>query len=265
MVDEWRTIIKPRLIAENLELQSVDLGAMSDTELADHLERLVARLAALYEEHHRLHGYDLGPIGQFVVASRRWNLPADDVLAALAGASPSTTEPLSTLAEIREAIDAAGAKPTSLDQVRAVSPHAASLLDAYLERHGSVLYTSYDLDSPTLGERPEVILSSILTARRPPDLADRAAGIATGLRARVPANERASFDDYLADARAAMDMRDDNGPVTVEWPAGLLRLAMLEAGQRLVASGCAKSADHIFELDGDEPCPRALRGRANAR
>ena len=33
-----------------------------------------------------------------------------------------------------------------------------------------------------------------------------------------------------SDARAVMDMRDDNGPLTYEWPAGLLRRALLEVG-----------------------------------
>ena len=40
---------------------------------------------------------------------------------------------------------------------------------------------------------------------------------AAALRARVPAAERAEFDDLLTEARFAMNLRDDNGPTTAEW------------------------------------------------
>jgi len=41
----------------------------------------------------------------------------------------------------------------------------------------------------------------------------------------------------LAEARASMDLRDDNGPHTLEWPLGLIRLALLELGRRMVNRG----------------------------
>ena len=44
----------------------------------------------------------------------------------------------------------------------------------------------------------------------------------------------------LSDARGVMDMRDDNGPVTVELPLGLMRRALLEVGRRLAASGACR-------------------------
>ncbi len=260
VVDEWRNEIKPRLIAQNLEFQSHDLGSMTDDELADQLGSLYRLLQDRYEEHHRLHGYDLGPIGLFVVAGRSWGFASDELLDALAGASPSTIEPLNSLAAIRDEIDAAGAGPTSLDDVRAVSDEARRLLDAYLEYHGSMLYSSYDIDTPTLGERPDVVLATILAARRPQNLTERAAEVAAELRDRVPNDERSTFDEYLADARAAMDMRDDNGPITVEWPAGLLRLAMLEAGRRLVKTGHLHDESHIFEVDGVQLAPLMRTG-----
>ena len=52
----------------------------------------------------------------------------------------------------------------------------------------------------------------------------------------------------LGDARAVMDMRDDNGPLTVEWPAGLLRRALLSVGTRLAATGRIADAEHALEL-----------------
>jgi pyruvate,water dikinase len=71
-----------------------------------------------------------------------------------------------------------------------------------------------------------------------------------------------------------MDMRDDNGPMTTEWPVGLLRRALLEAGGRLVAAGRLEAAEHALELTPAEarslfrttfPAPRDVADRAERR
>jgi pyruvate,water dikinase len=68
----------------------------------------------------------------------------------------------------------------------------------------------------------------------------------------VPEAERARFDDELADARAVMDVRDDNGPTTYEWPAGLLRRGLLEAGRRLAVPARIEHAHHVFDATAAE-------------
>jgi pyruvate,water dikinase len=68
----------------------------------------------------------------------------------------------------------------------------------------------------------------------------------------VPPEHQAEFDDALAEARVALDLRDDNGPMTVEWPLGLLRRAVLETGHRLAERGHLHSPDHAVELSIDE-------------
>jgi pyruvate,water dikinase len=135
-----------------------------------------------------------------------------------------------------------------------------------------VLATGYDVTSFTLGELPGTVLATILHAA-PLDPGEPAE-VAARLRERVPAEHRDEFDEYLADARAVMDMRDDNGPLTAEWPIGLLRLALLEAGRRLVATGRMIDAEHALELTPDEargifrdapPAAAALARRAETR
>ena len=259
VIEEWHASIRPDLVARNLALQGVDLGALDDPGLADHVDRVLAHLRSSFEEHFRLHGYDLGPIGLLLVAGAEWGLASAELLTALAGASPSTVEPREALARIRAAVARSGVVPTSLAEVAAASSEAADELHAYLRLRGSVLYAGYDLDSPTLGEAPDVILASILNASPTgpdPGVADRAA---TALRGQVPDADRTRFDGLLADARDAMDLRDDNGPITAEWPCGLLRLAMLEAGRRLAASGRLQDPSHVFELDHHE-LPAVIAG-----
>jgi len=252
VVEQWRTEIRPGLERRNLALQDVDTAAMDDIALSRHLAELLAHARLTFEEHFYLHGFDLGPLGMLILAGRGWGLPPSEVVGALVGASPSTSAPAEALIRVREGIEAAGLEPTSLAEVRAASPVLAAELDGYLRHRGAVLYSGYDIDTPTLCESPGVVLSAILHGQRQLGGRPDPEAVAAQLRERVPPDDRARFDELLGDARAAMDMRDDNGPLTVEWPTGLLRLAMLEASRRLVAAGRLTEVDHVFELEASE-------------
>ncbi len=251
VIADWHATLRPRLVAQNLAFQDVALKELDDAGLVSHLEAVLAHLGNTFEEHFRLHGYDLGPIGQLLMAGNEWGIPSQEMLVALGGASPSTIEPLKALARIRAALAEEGATPSSLSEVEAASQSAAEELRSYLRLRGSVLFSGYDLDTPTLGESPGVILANILNGDGATATHD-AEGITGVLRERVPREERVRFDELLHAAREAMDLRDDNGPVTAEWPCGLLRLGMLEAGSRLASSGRLHEPTHVFELDHAE-------------
>ncbi len=276
VIADWHAEIRPRLAEQNLAYTDLDLTSLSDTELADHLDELLAYVRENAELHFWLHTYDLAGIARLIHAGREWGLTGAEMVPALAGASPSTAEPVKKLAAIREAVARAEVVPASLDEVRAASPTAASLLDEYLRHHGSVLYAGYDLDVPTLREVPEVILATVVNDPTG-GLVDETTvtAVIADLRERVPAADRGRFDELLADAREAMDLRDDNGPLTHEWPSGLLRLAMLAAGDRLAATGRIQNRTHVFELgptelaplmrDGSGPTAVQLAERADVR
>ena len=200
--------------------------------------------------HFWLHGHDLGPVARYLHAAIGWDLDPQEAIGALAGASPSTSRPIDLLCRLRAVVDADGGPVGSLDDVRSISPEAARLLDEYLDEHGQILASGYDITSFTLAELPGIVLGSI-TSATPPNAVDHQA-IAAALRSRVPADDRTTFDGYLADARAVMDMRDDNGPLTAQWPTGLLRRALLAAGVRLAARDLVVDAEHTLELTPDE-------------
>jgi len=246
VAQQWTSEIKPGLEAANARFQDVDVAALDDEELGRHVADLLAHCRTNAELHFWLHGHDLGPLARYLYCCQGWGISADDALPALAGASPSTSEPLRQLALLRQMVSAGGATPASLDDVRNASPEAAAALDAYLARRGQVIVTRYDLDGLTLSELPGVVLVSILDASEPVEV--DAAPVAAALRERVPVEDRPTFDTVMGDARAVMDMRDDNGPLTYEWPAGLLRRALLEVGRRLVAQGRAEHPEQALEL-----------------
>jgi pyruvate,water dikinase len=192
--------------------------------------------------HFVLHASDLGPIGLLLVFCEDHGIAAEEVVPALVGASPSTSEPARLLEAMRADVTASGRTPGTVDELRSIAP----AIDDYLRLRGTRIVSRYDVDGATLAEVPELILASVLHGTKANE--HDSAGTIAALRAKVPAEHRREFDELLADARACMDLRDDNGPYTVEWPLGLLRVAMLEAGRRLTESGALTQVDHALEL-----------------
>jgi pyruvate,water dikinase len=163
------------------------------------------------------------------------------------------------VARLRTAIEHSGRSPRSLDEIRAISSEVAEDLDRYLEYRGAIMVTRYDLDGVTLAEMPEVVLSTILHG------VERVVGDGLQhrielIRSRVPVAHLDDFDSRLEEARAAMNLRDDNGPTTAEWPLGLLRLALLEVGRRMVAGGHALQPADALELDPAEITVATITG-----
>jgi pyruvate,water dikinase len=255
VLDEWQQSIRPRLEATNEELQSVDVTQLDDAALADHLDRLMSYCRDNFVLHFYLHAYDLGPIGFMLAECSRWGIDAPEVVPALAGASPATSAPARILCDLRTIVAEGGTAPETLDDVRSISNEAAELVAQYFARRGRMMVTRYDLDGRTLEEQPEVVLGALRSSNDGISDEAHAAAVAARLRDRVPADERALFDERLADARGTMDLRDDNGPNTVELPVGILRYALLEAGRRAVAAGRVGDAKLTFEFEPTEVVP----------
>ena len=260
VLDEWQSSIRPRLEARNEALQAVDVRALDDDALAGHLEQLLEYCRENFELHFYLHTYDLGPIGFLLADCAQWHIDPEEVIPALSGASPATSAPARILSQLRGVVATSGTTPRTLDDVRAISPEASALLDQYFERRGRMMVTRYDLDGRTLEEQPELVLGALLSGSDGVADEAHANAVAARLRERVPAADRARFDQRLSEARATMDLRDDNGPNTVELPVGILRYALLEAGRRAVEAGRINEPTLTFELEPDEIVPFATGG-----
>lgn len=251
-IAEWHRGERSVWAERNLALQAVDPAELDDAALAEHLLTIDGHVIDGWIRHHQLHGSDLGPIGDLLAHGTRWGLDQVVLLGLLHGASPASCEGRTHGRRIVDALRAAGIDPatvTSLDEVRR-DDAASEALDAYLEQFGWRVMTSYDIEGLTIGELPSATCALIRACAT--EAADAATPDPGPLRERVPAAERPQFDELLADARRAYGMRDDNGPLTAEWPLGLLRRAFLEAGRRLAADGRLDDARHVFELDSTE-------------
>jgi pyruvate,water dikinase len=248
----WEQEWKPALLARNRSFTAVDVGALDDDALADHVLELWQHLLENTALHFRLHVSDMGPLGLLMVKLEDWGLRRDDTFRAVVAASPATREPARQLRGVAEALRGAGVDLqalATLDEVRAV-PAAASLLEEYLAEHGWRLTTGYDIEDRCLAEMPEVVVQSIRAAGRPAPASPVGTedSVLAALRDEVPAEHRAELDDIVEDARLSYGLRDENGPLTYEWPSGLMRRAVLEAGRRLPLRDPA----HVFELSAEE-------------
>ncbi len=269
----WNEEWKPQLIAECTRLAGVDVSSMSDTELADHVAELYELCLFGARLHFRLHISDLGPIGLLLVRSRDWGLDPAKAMGALSGHSPATNAPSEALAGIRALVATQPQKPTSLDEVRNISPEVSGMLDDFLDEFGWRLTTGYDLRALTLREMPDAVLAAVTT--QPSDLAaaesrDRAkdAGEAAlaSLRTQVAPGDVAELETLVDDARMLYGLRDENGPLTYQWPVGLLRRAVLETSRRLsstdkLPADTTEPNDAVFDLSAAE-MGALLRGAA---
>jgi pyruvate,water dikinase len=256
-LERWEQEWKPAITARNVAFTDVDVAKLSDGALADHLSDVHAHLRDSIVLHFRLHVSDMGPLGDLMAHLEDWGLHRDDTFRALVNASPATRGPAAQLRRLADALRVAGVDPaalTSIEQVRAASPEVSSLLDEYLRTNGWKLTTGYDIEDRCLVELPDVVLSSIRSAATDHRDEDDAAALAAlaSLRSEVPAEHRATFDEVAEDARLSYGLRDENGPITYEWPAGVLRRGLLEAGRRLAATGRLAGDGDVFELTVDE-------------
>ena len=249
--ERWSSEGKPRWIAANLALQDVHLPDIDDDALAKHLARAVDHAVAAIGVHFELHAADQIPVGDFLVACERWGIDDRDAAAALSGASPASIADSEELAMAARALVASGDEPRSLEQVHRHAD-AGPALARHLRTHGWRVVTSYDVDGQTEGELPDLTLRSLRRLMRPDALPPRADEAPAALRARVPATERAEFDDLLAEARFAYGLRDDHVGVDFLWPMGLLRRGLLEVGRRLVTRGLLAEDGLAIELAPDE-------------
>ena len=122
------------------------------------------------------------------------------------------------------------------------------------------LVTGYDLDSLAWCELGDVKRAEPGSTPAPLDL-----------RPLVPKDQHDELAALVADARAAVPLRDDNGVYTGAWPMGLLRRAMLEAGRRFTLHDPGHAVElTVDELDerlsgGSEPSADDAASRARVR
>src|SRR6266498_1301324 len=249
-------------------LRAVDLHALADQQLLEHLDRVLELLRRGEAAHFALvpaYGIAVYGLGKACQELLGWT-PAQ-ALALLAGTSETSSEPGRALRDLAAAVASSpaavgateGAGDDLLDRLHAAAPQLAILVEAYLEGYGHRTF-SYDPGDPTLAERP-ALLAALLRARiadggEHPDPAAEARTAACARARREigarPQQQRERFERALAAAERAYGVREDNVLWTDNVPSGLLRSVAIEVGRRLVDRGLlARPDDAVFLEDAE--------------
>jgi pyruvate,water dikinase len=261
---EWDERFKPQSIARHRELQAVDPDALSDEELAAHVERCRDHHAEMIYQHMRFTGAAVLPTGDFLAHVVQWTgLPPSELLGLMRGASPVSSGASSELERLLAAIEADpaaralvqsdGDPGEILEQLRSLPGEAGTAASAYLDLVGYRLLDGFDVAGRYALEMPEMLLKSIRIAveQGRPDDSDVEARVAE-VRERVPEEHRAEFDELLAEARLTYRLRDERGVFSDIWASGIARRALLGAGRRLADKGRIQDPEHAIDASVDE-------------
>lgn len=257
---------KPATVQEHLALLAVDPGALSTDALLAYLDRCRENQKRGCYLHHFYNVPALLPVGDFLVQAQEWTgRSAADLLGLLQGATPDPLASADELAQLGRALrrDAEAAAmlrsrndPAEvLSLLRARPGETGTAVAAYVDRVGFRPVNGEDVGDANAIELPELIVEAIRGSLEPePQSAatDRLVEKTTEVRNAVPARHRAQFDELLGEARTMYRLRDDRGIFCDLWAIGIMRRAILSAGERLMREGRIEHAAHLVEANYEE-------------
>ena len=263
---EWDETFKPSSISTHRELQSVDPDDLSDDDLVAYLTRCREHHIEMIYQHMRFTAAAMLPTGDLLAQAGEWTgLPPAKLLGMMQGAAPVSAGASDELERLvatitkdpsaRQLLDSDGGPAEVLDRLRALDGEAGAATAAYLDLVGYRLLDGFDIGGRYALELPDVLLRAIRiaveTGGTPESGAD--ARIAE-IRAQVPQEHQAEFDELLGEARLMYRLRDERGVYSDIWASGIMRRAALGAGRRLAGNGRIHDAEHFVDAGFDEMC-----------
>jgi pyruvate,water dikinase len=271
--EEWR----PEHQQEIARALAVDLGSLSDQELAAQLDHRIEVLShpahVVVAIAYWIRVYQLAEACRELLG---WDTAK--MLALLDGLSTISTEPARQLADLAELARSSPAISQLLTGVDESMPGGLAALDAefarafsdYVEANGH-RSLRYDVIEPTLAETPHVLLRLVADQLEvgfsPGQVAEEArrrrteaAEGARRLLASHPEADRERFERALIRAREAYPALEDRVWWTLSVQAAHLRYVALEMGRRMVDLGQLAAVDDVFFLEAQDARSALLGG-----
>jgi pyruvate,water dikinase len=265
-LQEWDTQRKPAALAAHRAIQAIDPDALSDAELAAYLRRCAAHHAAMITQHMRFTAGAVLPVGDFLAQVGDWSgLPPAELLGLMRGTAEVSAGGSDEMTRLKQAFaqDAAarelladdGDPAQVLAKLRALGGETGAAVAGYLDLVGHRLVDGFDIAEPTALEMPDALLRSMRAflsgdTQAYSDIDAHTADV----RARVPVEHQAQFDELLSEARGNYRLRDERGVYSDIWASGLMRRAVLAAGHRVAARGRIATPQHLLDASLDEMC-----------
>jgi phosphohistidine swiveling domain-containing protein len=262
-LERWDREVKPAAIRDHLELLAVEPATLGVEDLLAYLDRCRENQKRGAYVHHLFNMPALLPVGDFLVHAREWTGQSGaELLSLLQGVNP---DPLGADAELdrlvtavqddpaaTSVLDAAGEPGEVLAALRSLPGETGEAAAAYIARVGYRPVNGEDVGEPCVIELPELIVGAIrstLEATEIGPLADEVARRTTESRDAVPGVHRDAFDELLEEAKLTYRLRDERGTYADLWAIGIMRRAILAAGQRLATQGLIDEPSHLVEAD----------------
>ncbi len=262
----WDNVLKPQSTQNHLRLQAIDLAALTDAQLAEHLRECFENSKAMSYQHHIYTISSIMPVGDFMASVQEWTgLSPSEISGVLKGSTPVssgiTDEYLAALSAINadesavKILHGVSAPGDVLNQLAALPGDIGRAVKHYLDLVSHRIIGGYDITCLTAIEAPEVIVKALQVKHSPADIAraeQRVAEQTASLRQAVPEALRELFDEILAEARFVNRLRDERSYWSDLWSTGISRRAFLEVGRRLVAQGKIPDAELILDATCEE-------------
>jgi len=252
---QWRDVQKPATLKQGGLLQAIDPRQLDNAGLIDHLQQCDAFVR---ETIIRVFCVVI-PLMDFIVHVEEWTGATQaEIFPVFQGASPQSSDAQEELAAIRAAADDTSERLLAqnlpagelLLALRRDDSPFAEAVNNYIERVGYRLLNGYDISHKYALEAPEVLLGAIRrsVAGESTDFGRQTSTAQLKkLRGRVPTAQQQVFDELYAEARDTYGIRDDRIFVGDAWATGLMRRAILAAGQRLVDAGELGVAEQLLD------------------
>lgn len=251
-LQDWDNEWKPGAISTHRAFSDVDLANLDDVSLLAHVSAVGEHVSEMVYQHHRFNMAAILPVGDFALHACGWTgRPPHEMLAALdghstvSGALPdemrAAVEAIRANADAQQLLHDDGEPAQRLATLRGSVPE----VDEYVRSVDCRLVDGFDIVNVTIRERPEIVLGKLAAGldADPEQSGRRSAAFADELRASLPVEHQAEFDELLGDARANYRLRDERGIYSDVSAIGLLRLGLLEVGAR------AQERGHIADIE----------------
>ena len=261
---DWDETFKPSSIKEHRELQSVEADELSDDDLLAYLSRCRDHHAEMIYQHMRFTAAAMLPTGDLLAHVGDWTgLSPAHLLGMMQGAAPVSAGASAEFERLitafkndpsaRRVLESDGDPAEVLEGLRDLEGDTGAAASGYLDLVGYRLLDGFDIGGRYALELPDVLLRAIRAAVETGGTPESGADDRIAeVRAQVPEEHQAEFDDLLGEARLMYRLRDERGVYSDIWASGIMRRAVLGAGRRLADKGKIHDAEHFVDAGFEE-------------
>jgi phosphohistidine swiveling domain-containing protein len=277
-IRQWYDQWLPELEGEIAELRDMELSKLSDEELLQHFDDVIAFTIRAIKIHTLLNTSVNFILYQFVSTCQEllgWGEAKAFEL--VSGTSYKSTEPARRLNDLAQMVQE---RPAIRNLLESIDDHTLDrLADVdgefaeaffYYQRNYGYRTIRWGIKDPTLAERPNLVLSLIRDQMKrgfdpeaaKAELAQKRSQKIAAARDILAGDTKLldRFDRDLERAEMAYPVREDNNFYTFSAPFAFFRYAVLEIGNRLADRGQIADRDDVFFLYKEQACAALLDG-----